>query len=165
MWKKLEIVLSQIQTLTWPTLFLAGLEYNIPFMADICSSSMGVSYLDHPIRTVVLYGLLAGTCDLCWVVASCPVRLWPPADWWWVTTAGPNWNIWLCWAGTEEMAISLSTLGCSSKILGSYVVFVRSFRRAYKRRGLYPRRLITRINKNALETSYSSADHSTFCIY
>ena len=48
-----------------PTLFLAGLEYYIPFMADICSSSMGVSYLDHPIRTVVLYGLLAGTCDLC----------------------------------------------------------------------------------------------------
>ena len=42
---------------------------------------------------------------------------------------------------------------------------MRGFRCACKRGGLYRRRLITRIKKKALETSYSSADQSTFCIY
>ena len=65
------------------------------------------------------------------------------------------------------------------KSLGLYI-FVRGFRRAYKRRGLYifvrgfrrackrgilyPRGLLTGIKKR-LATSYSSAGQKTFCMY
>ena len=43
-------------------------------------------------------------------------------------------------------------------------VFVRRFRRVYKRRGLYPRRLTIGIEKD-FKTSYGSADQNTFCSY
>ena len=82
-------------------------------MADICSPLVGVPHLDHPICTMVLYGLLSRTCDLCWGTPPCAVRLWPSAYWWWIATTRPHGNVWLFWAWIEEMAISLFTLGCT----------------------------------------------------
>ena len=93
--------------------FISGLEHHIPLMADICPPLVGVPHLDHPICTMVLYGLLSRTGDLCWATPPCTVRLWPSAYWRWITTTRPHGNIWLFRAGTEEMAISLFTLGCT----------------------------------------------------
>lgn len=94
----------------------SGMEHHIPLMADICPAVMGVSHLDHSICSVVLYGVFSRAGDLCRVTSSCAVHLWPSAYWWWITTPRPHRNIWLFWAGTEEMAIPLFTLGCTGKL-------------------------------------------------
>lgn len=44
---------------------LPGLEHHVPLMADICPALVGMPHLDHPICTLVLYGLLSRTCYLC----------------------------------------------------------------------------------------------------